>query len=370
MNYNLVATCMLGIEGLLAKEMKFLSFENVKAENGRVKFCGDDEAVAYANIFLSMAERILINLAEFEARDFNTLFDNIKKIPFEKYIGEHDAFPVVGYSIDSELHSIPNCQSIIKKAIVTRLNHAYKKDWFKETGAQVKIRFSIIKNKVLVGIDTSGDGLYKRGYRAHSMQAPIKETLASAICSLARIFPDSVIIDPCCGSGTLLIEAALKAKNMAPGINRKFAAESFSFINKDSFKNARLEALKRINHNITFKAVGYDISEEAVKLTLENAKKAGVSELVKAYVGDIKDFVLPKCRLKIITNPPYGERLLDIKQAEEIYKIMGKKFTEEKGKGYFIISTDDDFERFFGRVATKKHKLYNGMLKGNLYMFF
>ena len=370
MEYKFIATCALGVEGLLADELKRIGLNKVEAENGRVFFYGDAAACAKANLFSRIAERILLCLGEFSAFSFDELFDNVKKIQFESFIGKFDAFPVTGYSLNSELHSVPNCQSIIKKAIVERLKAAYKTDWFLENAATVKIRFSIIKNKVTIGIDTSGEALHKRGYRAHSNIAPIKETLAAAMCSLARIFPDTVLYDPFCGSGTILIEAALMAKNQAPGLNRKFAGENLGFIGQNAFKMARSEALDLIIKNPEFKGVGFDIDKACVDLTNENARKAGVENLVSASVKDVKDLSLPIGRLKVITNPPYGERLLDIKQAEELYKVMGKVLPNEKGKGYFVISPQDNFEELFCRVADKKRKLYNGMLKCDLYMFF
>ncbi len=370
MEYKFIATTALGVEGLLADELKRIGLKNVNAENGRVSFIGDATACAKANIFSRIAERVLLVCGEFSAYDFDGLFDNIKKIPFENFIGKFDAFPVTGYSLNSELHSIPNCQSIIKKAIVDRLKKAYKTDWFLENKTTVKIRFSIIKNKVTVGIDTSGESLHKRGYRAHSNIAPIKETLAAAMCNLARIYPDTILIDPFCGSGTILIEAALMAKNQAPGLNRKFLGEELPFIGKKAFSDARSEALNQIIKNPEFKAIGYDIDPECVALTKENARKAGVENLVTAYLQDIKDLKLPDGRMKIITNPPYGERLLDVKHAEELYKIMGSVMPKEQGKGYFIISPQDNFEELFNRTADKKRKLYNGMLKCDVYQFF
>ncbi len=370
MEYKFIATTALGIEGLLADELKRIGLKNVVAENGRVSFFGDANSCAKANIFSRLSERIMLVLGEFSATTFDELFDNVKKIPLENFIGKFDAFPVTGYSLNSELHSIPNCQSIIKKAIVERLKAAYKTDWFLENGSTVKIRFSIIKNKVTVCIDTSGEALHKRGYRAHSNIAPIKETLAAAMCSLARIYPDTLLYDPFCGSGTILIEAALMAKNQAPGLNRKFAGENLSFIGKKAFESARSEALDLIIKNPEFKGVGFDIDPECVNLTKENARKAGVENLVTASVQDVKNLRLPDGRLKVITNPPYGERLLDIKMAEDLYKVMGEVLPNEKGKGYFVISPQDNFEELFCRTADKKRKLYNGMLKCDVYMFF
>lgn len=369
-NYRMLAPCMFGVEGILADELKRMNITSVTAENGRVFFEGDAMALASANINLRTAERVMLVVGEFYATSFEELFQNTKALPWEEFIGSADAFPVTGYSLDSKLHSLPDCQSIIKKAIVERLKKSYHVDWFKETGPVHKIRFSIQKDKVVLGIDTSGDGLHKRGYRAHSLEAPIKETLAAAMCYLARIFPDTKLYDPFCGSGTILVEAAMIAKNMAPGLKRNFAAERFSEEIKNAFAVKRAEALDGILKGVDFKAFGSDIDASAVALTLENAKKAGVGELVSATVKDINDFAMPNERSIVITNPPYGERLLDIQNAEKIYRIMGEKMPKEFGKKYFIICPNDDFEDRFGRPADKRRKLYNGMIKCQLYSYF
>lgn len=368
--YKMLAPCMFGVEGILADELKRLGALNVKSENGRVLFEGDSEILASANINLRTAERVLLVVGMFNATTFEELFEGTTKLPWEDFIGSKDAFPVTGYSIFSQLHSVPDCQAIIKKAIVKRLSAKYNISWFEETGPIHKIRFSIQKNNVIVGIDTSGDGLHKRGYRANSLLAPIKETLAAAMCYTARIYPDTLLFDPFCGSGTILIESSLMAKNIAPGIRRYFSAEKFSDEFKLAFASQRKIAIDKIQQNVEFRAFGSDIDKEAVALTLENAKKAGVSDVVSAKVGDIKDFVVPDERMLLITNPPYGERLLDIENAQKIYSIMGKRFEKGQGKKYFIISPNDDFESFFGRTADKRRKLYNGMIKCQLYMYF
>lgn len=368
--YKMLAPCMFGVEGILADELKRLGALNVKSENGRVFFEGDSEILASANINLRTAERVLLVVGVFNATTFEELFEGTTKLPWEDFIGSKDAFPVTGYSISSQLHSVPDCQAIIKKAIVKRLSVKYNISWFEETGPIHKIRFSIQKNNVIVGIDTSGDGLHKRGYRANSLLAPIKETLAAAMCYTARIYPDTLLFDPFCGSGTILIESALMAKNIAPGIRRYFSAEKFSYEFKSAFASQRKIAIDKIQQNVEFRAFGSDIDKEAVALTLENAKKAGVSDVISAKVGDIKDFVVPDERMLLITNPPYGERLLDIENAQKLYSVMGKCFEKGQGKKYFIISPNDDFESFFGRPADKRRKLYNGMIKCQLYMYF
>ena len=368
--YNLIAPCLFGVEGILADELRRLGAENVNAENGRVLFSGDASMIASANINSRFAERIMINIGSFKAVTFTELFDGIKALPLEEYISSKDAFPVKGWSLNSQLHSIPDCQSIIKKACVESLKTVYKTDWFEETGPVHQLQFSILKDQVTFMLDTSGHGLHKRGYRANSNAAPIKETLAAAMCDLARIYPDTKIYDPFCGSGTILIEAALMAKKIAPGLRQWFAAERFGFIGENIWKQQRNAAIERILPTVEFEAHGYDIDPEAVKLTLENAKKAGVEKYVKASVADIKDFKLPEGRALVITNPPYGERLLDIREAEGLYKTMGNVFVKEQGKKFYVISPHDEFEKFYGKPADKKRKLYNGMIKCNLNMYF
>lgn len=369
-NIKFIAPCLFGVEGILAGELERMEALNVKAENGRVKFEGDLNILARANICSRFAERICINLGEFEATNFEELFQGVKAIPFEDYIGKDDAFPVNGYSLNSELHSIPDCQKIIKKAMVERLKIKYGVSWFAETGPEYKIRFSILKNQVTIMLDTSGEGLHKRGYRRNSNDAPLKETLAAAMCDTARIFPDTKLLDPFCGSGTILIESAMMALKMAPGLRRFFSSERFGFVPDKVWREERTRAQDQILKNIDFRAEGFDIDPVAIKLTEENAAKAGVSKYVKATLGDIKDFKVPDERCLVITNPPYGERLLDVKQAEELYKVMGERFIKQNGKKYFIISPDDDFETCFGRPSDKRRKLYNGMIKCQLYMYF
>ena len=366
---NMIAPCLFGTESIAADEFRRMGFTEVVTENGRVKLAGDFNMLARANICSRFAERILINVGEFYASTFTELFDGVKGLRWEDFIGEDDAFPVNGWSIDSQLHSIPDCQSIIKKAIVERLKLKYSVSRFAETGPEYKIRFSIHKNSVTMMIDTSGEGLHKRGYRRNSNAAPLKETLAASMCDLARIYPDTQLFDPFCGSGTLLIEAALMATKTAPGLRRFFAAERFGFIPERVWREERTRAQDLILHNVDFRAQGFDIDINAVELTLENAKKAGVSKYVKAAVADIRDFTPPEERCLTITNPPYGERLLDVKAAEELYTVMGRRFKEGSGRKYYIISPHDEFERYFGRTADKRRKLYNGMIKCQLFMY-
>lgn len=367
---DLIAPCLFGVESVAADEFRRMGFEDIITENGRVKLSGDGNMLARANICSRFAERILINVGEFTALNFTELFDGVKALPWENFIGRDDAFPVNGWSINSKLFSIPDCQSIIKKAIVERLKSKYKISVFPETGPIYKIRFSIMKDNVTMMIDTSGEGLHKRGYRRNSNDAPLKETLAAAMCDLARIYPDTKLFDPFCGSGTILIEAALMAKNIAPGLRRFFAAERFGFLDDKVWREERTRAQDLIRPNVDFEAQGFDIDPNSVELTLANAKKAGVERYVKASVADVRNFTPPRERCLTITNPPYGERLLDVKTAEELYTVMGQRFIQGDGQKYYVISPHDMFEDFFGKKADKRRKLYNGMIKCQLFMYF
>ena len=369
-NYQLSAPCLFGTEGIAADEFRRMGFERVEAQNGRVILYGDGNMIARANICSRFAERILLVVGEFSAATFDQLFEGTKALNWEDYIGKDDAFPVNGWSIDSALYSIPDCQSIIKKAIVERLKTKYAVTRFSETGPEYRIRFSIHKDKATLMIDTSGDGLHKRGYRRNANEAPLKETLAAAMCDQMRIYPDTLLFDPFCGSGTILIEAALMATKTAPGLRRAFAAERFGFLPERVWREERMRAQDAILHHVDFRAIGYDLDPACVDLTLANAKKAGVSAYITASVADIRDFTPPDKRCLTVTNPPYGERLLEVREAEALYRVMGERFLAGNGRKYAIISPHDEFETFFGRMADKRRKLYNGMIKCQLFEYF
>lgn len=364
------APCLLGIEGVCADELKRLGIENVQAENGRVIFEGDFNTLAKANICSRYAERIQILLGEFPVYDFEGLFEKVSQIRWEDWIGENDTFPVKGHSIKSKLASVPDCQKIIKKAVAKRLGGRYGTSWLEESGSVHQIQFLIMNDRCRIMLDTSGQGLHKRGYRANSTIAPIKETLAAAMADVSRVRPFSTVIDPFCGSGTILIESALKALNIAPGLRRSFSAEKWNVVPSGVWAEERTSAQDNIRHDAEFQAFGYDIDDEAVELTLENARKAGVEKRIHVAKRDIKDFAEDFERAAVICNPPYGERLLDMEQAREIYKIMGEKFYKRNGWSYSIITPDDNFEKIFGRQSDKRRKLYNGMIKCQLHMYF
>ena len=366
----MVCPCLLGVEGLVAGELRRMGAENVEAQNGRVAFSGSSEMLARANLWSRCGERIQILVGEFTARSFEELFQGVRALPWERWIGKRDAFPVKGSSLSSKLASVPDCQSIIKKAVVERLKQRYFVQWFEETGTKYQIQFLILKDRVSLMIDTSGVGLHKRGYRANSAVAPIKETLAAAMVSLSRVRKDGRLIDPFCGSGTILIEGAMRAKNLAPGLGRRFAAENFSCLDEKVWKTERERARELVQRDVPFEALGFDTDPAAVALTGENAKKAGVADCVHVKKQDFSQFRADGDSGCVICNPPYGERLLDLRQARELYRIMGREFERKRFWSYSIISPDETFEACFGRKADKRRKLYNGMIRCQYYMYF
>lgn len=371
MNMNFVVPCLMGLESLIADELKELGAEDVRCENARVFFSGDEHILARANICLRHAERVQIVVGTFIAKSFEELFQGTKALPWEDWILKDDEFPIKGgYSRNSALFSISDCQSIIKKAIVERLKEKYKLPWFNETGNKYAIEFSIMKDEVTLTIDTSGAGLHKRGYRLKANDAPIKETLAASLCTLARLRPYHTLYDPMCGSGTILIEGAMKALNIAPGISRTFAAEKFSQIDPKVWAEERTRAQDLINFDCEFLAYGSDIDANAIELAKENARRAGVEKRIDFEVLDLKDWERKSEKGTVICNPPYGERLLDINAANDLYKLMGQKFQSERGWAYYAISPSEEFEKYFGKKADKRRKLYNGMIKCQVYMYF
>lgn len=370
MKMLMCAPCLLGVEGLVSDELKQLGAENVRAENAKVYFEGDETILARANIWSRCAERIQIVLDEFVAVTFEELFQGVKALPWSEFIGSRDTFPVKGFSLNSTLHSVPDCQRIIKKAIVESMKADYGISYFEETGPVHQVQFAIMKDKVSIMLDTSGAGLHKRGYRPVGNDAPIRETLAAAMCSLSRLRHYHTLYDPCCGSGTILIEGALLANNIAPGINRNFDVDRWGFIPESVWMSERERCHDLIKTGTDFVAFGTDIDAHAIELTQINAKRARVADYLRLSTADVKQFYPTTEKGTLITNPPYGERMLDIKEAESIYRAMGKRFEPKRGWSYGIISPDEEFEKCFGRKADKRRKLYNGMIKCQYYMYF
>ncbi|MBQ7028373.1 MAG: class I SAM-dependent RNA methyltransferase [Ruminococcus sp.] len=366
---RLCCPCHFGLESVLKYEITRIGGTELKISDGKISFTGDENILARANICLSTAERVFVELAEFPAKTYEELFQGVRAIELERYISVKNAFPVKGYSLNSTLHSVPDCQSIVKKAAVERLKEKYGISWFEETEAPVQIKFSLLKDICTIYLDTSGVGLHKRGYRRNSNAAPIKETLAAGIIDLARVRPDSIVCDPFCGSGTLLIEAALKALRIAPGINRRFAAEKWQSLDSAIWREERTRAIDNVDRSAKFQGIGFDIDDSAVALTLDNAHKAGIKSRMKIEQADISKFVQPENSI-VICNPPYGERLLELREAEDIYRKMGKVLRKGGDSQSYIISPHEQFEQFFGANAKKRRKLYNGMIKCQLYMYF
>ena len=368
--YRYVAPCHFGLEKTLSFEIKRIGGEDVTTQDGRVFFSGSAEICAKANIFLSTAERVCVVLGQFPANTFDEVFEAIIKLPLSEYIGKNDAFPNKGHSLNSKLTSVPALQKIVKKAMAVNLGKAYGMNVMPENGNICKIRFSVMKNEMTLMLDTGGDGLHKRGYRRLSNAAPIRETLAAGIADLARVRDNDFVVDPFCGSGTMLIESAYKALNIAPGLNRHFAGERMKFLPQSVWKSAREEARSLIKPDGNFRAVGYDIDKECAELAMANAEKAGVGKYIRTEQRDIRDFSYPKDVVKIITNPPYGERMLEIDEAREIYRIMGEKLLPLNMSSLYVITPDEEFEDIFGKKADKNRKLYNGMIKARLYSYY
>ena len=368
-DWKIACPCLFGLESVLSGEVKRMGGTDIEVRDGRISFHGTAEMLARANLSLRTAERVLIELGSFHAETFDQLFESVKALPWEEWIDRQDAFPVKGWSLDSKLHSVPDCQKIIKKAVVERLKQSYAVNWFEETGPVHQIQFSLRKDEAEVYLDTSGAGLHKRGYRQNSTLAPIKETLAAGILDLAHLRPDSILYDPFCGSGTFSIEGAMKAFNIPPGINRRFAAEKWRQIPAEIWRQERERGLSLMRKDAAFCAHASDIDPEAVALTEQNAKKAGVAPRIKIRQTDIRHFTMADGGI-VVCNPPYGERLLEIRGAEELYGIMGERFQKMAGRSYYIISPHEHFESVFGRQATKRRKLYNGMIRCQLFMYF
>ena len=369
MQYKLCVPCLLGLEGPISDELKRLDMKNVAAENGRVYFDGDESSVARANIALRIGERVLIEVGRFDAKTFDQLFESVKALPWENYIPKDGAFPVKGYCLSSTLMSVPDCQKIIKKAIVERLKLHYHVDWFRETGSVYQIQFSVMKDNTSVCIDTSGDGLHKRGYRPAHNAAPLKETMAAALVTLSRYRGREDFCDPFCGSGTIPIEAALIARNIAPGINRSFTAEKWPAVPGKFWAAAREEARSKEFHG-EYNIVGADIDPSAIKIARENAERAGVADCIRFEVADAMQFDRKTERGIIVTNPPYGERIMEKQEAEELYRGFGKAWAGTENWKLYLLSSHTEFERTFGAQADKKRKLYNGMIKCDLFMYF
>ena len=368
MEYRLCVPCLLGLEGPIAGELRRMDCADVAAENGRVWFTGDAAAVARTNIGLRMGERVLIELGHFGAESFDALFEGVKALPWDSLLPQNAAFPVTGHCLNSKLMSVPDCQRIIKKAVAERLKIAYRMNWCPEDGPLYRIRFQLMRDRASICVDTSGDPLYKRGYRLRHTAAPLRETLAAGLVNIALYRGREDFCDPFCGSGTIAIEAALAAKNRAPGLNREFAAMRWPGFGKKLWDAARAEAREKEFHG-DYRIFASDIDPEAVAVARENAERAGVDDVVHVSVANAAAFDRSTERGIIVTNPPYGERLNDRAEAEKLYAAFGKAYRRTEHWKLYLLSAHTEFEQSFGAVAQKKRKLYNGMLKCDLFMY-
>ena len=360
--------CLFGLEGIAGDELRRLDLENVRVENGRVLFSGDERALAKSNICLRTGERVLLVLADFEARTFEQLFQGVYHAPLEDYIPEDGQFPVKGHCLNSQLMSVPDCQAIVKKAASKRLGEKYGISWLPETGAKYQLQFSMMNDRCVLYLDTSGPGLHKRGYRAVGNDAPLRETLAAAMVMLTRYRGRDFVWDPFCGSGTIPIEAAMIAKNRAPGLKRRFAAEAFGWTDDAIWQQVREEAKDR-EFQGKYRILGSDNDPKCISLSMANARKAGVADCIEFRDGDATKMSLPGDSGIIICNPPYGQRMMEQHSAQRLYGALGRHLKFADGWKKYIITSEPEFEHYFGRRADKKRKLYNGMIKCDYYMF-
>ena len=360
---------LFGLEGLCADELRRLELPGVKAENGRVLCTGTEADLPRLNLNLRTGERVLLLLGTFPARDFDALFEGTRALPWERFVPRDGQFPVKGHSLNSALRSVPACQSIVKKAIAARLGGKYGLETLPETGALYQVQFAVMNDEAALMLDTSGPGLHKRGYRAQGVAAPLRETLAAGLVLLSRYRGRDPLCDPFCGSGTIPIEAALIARNRAPGLNRSFSAQRWSWLDKKYWMSAADEAEDR-EFDGEYEIWGGDVDPEAVALAKHNAQLAEVDDIVRFDVDDATRFHWGGLYGRVVTNPPYGERVMERREAEELYRAFGKAWNKlPEGWKLYLLSSHTEFERTFGKKADKKRKLYNGMLKCDLFMY-
>jgi len=367
---ELIATATFGLEAVVKKELLNLGYNDLAVDNGKVTFKATEKDIPIANLWLRTADRVLLKMGEFKATSFEELFEKTKALPWEEWITEDGEFTVNGKSVDSKLYSISDCQAIVKKAVVEKLKTKYKTEWFKETGPKFTIEVSLLKDIATLTIDTSGQGLHKRGYRTRSVEAPLKETLAAGLILLSYWNKDRLLVDPFCGSGTIPIEAAMIGKNIAPGLNRNFASEEWPRVKKEYWREARRQAWDLMHKDVKLKIIGSDIDDEAIKIAKENAYDIELEEDILFIRKDFRNFEFKDDYGVIICNPPYGERIGERKEVLKIYKDMGKIFGNLSTYSIYVLTSNEDFERLYGKKADKKRKLYNGRIKVNYYQYY
>ncbi|MHC0035751.1 THUMP domain-containing class I SAM-dependent RNA methyltransferase [Pseudoneobacillus sp. C159] len=368
--YKLIATAAMGLEALVAKEVRALGYE-CEVDNGKIIFEGDERAIARCNMWLRTADRVKLVVGEFKATTFDELFEKTKALPWERYLPENAEFPVSGKSVKSKLFSVSDCQAIVKKAIVERMKKQYKiNSWLEENGALFKIEVALLKDIVTITLDTSGQGLHKRGYRSDQGEAPLKETLAASLIMLTNWYPDKPFIDPFCGSGTIPIEAALIGQNIAPGFNRNFVSETWNWIEKKIWDEVRVEAEDVSKYDQPLEIQGSDIDHRMVNIAKENAFEAGLGDVIQFKQMQVKDISTPLEYGVMVGNPPYGERLGEKTAVESMYRDMGKAFAKLDTWSIYILTSHEQFEQFYGKPATKKRKLFNGFIRTDLYQYW
>ena len=366
---TLVASCLFGLEHLLGGEIDALGYERIKTIDGRVYFKGPLEAIAECCLWLRYAERLYLLLGSFRAESFSQLYDGTRALPLSEWIGPEDAFPVKGHAIKSRLFSIPDCQKIVKKAAVDALGAEYGITHFEETGAKFQIEFFILRDEADIMIDLCGTPLHKRGYRAIAGEAPLRETLAAAVAATARPREDVLFWDPFCGSGTIAIEAAMQMNHIAPGLGRTFAAEAFDSLPRELFDRARRDAREQ-RRSSEFEAYASDIDPKMVELAKKNAQTAGVADCIRIFCRDALSIEMGGRRGTVVCNPPYGERMMSPEQVRVLYRRMGEHFATLDRWQIYILTAAEDFEMLYGRRADKRRRLYNGMLRCELFQYF
>ena len=370
MKLQMVATCLFGLEKLLGEEIDRLGCRRLDTMDGRVTFEGDETQLVAANLRLRFAERVFLRMGSFHAESFEELFEGTKALPWEEWIGQNDAFPVKGHALRSQLFSVPDCQSIVKRAVVARLGEAYGLTWLPEEGIKYQIEFFLFKNEATLMIDTSGVALHKRGYRPVAGEAPLRETLAAAMAAISRPREDVLFWDPFCGSGTIAIEAAMLATGQAPGLDRHFAGEAFSQFSPELWRRERERAMAQIRFDSDFEVYASDIDEDILDITYENALRGGVEEYINIFHADARTIKKLDRKGTIVCNPPYGERMGEIREVEQLYRDLGRNWKQLAPWQIYVLTSHDRFDRLYGRPADKTKKLYNGMLPCFLYEFF
>lgn len=367
---ELIATATFGLEAVVKREVINLGYPELQTTDGRITFKADEEAIPKANLWLRAADRVLLKMGEFKALSFEELFQGTKALPWDEWITEDGKFTVTGKSIKSQLYSVPDCQAIVKKAVVEKLKEKYKNEWFSETGPEFTIQVALLNDIATLTIDTTGAGLHKRGYRGSAVEAPLKETLASAMIQLSYWKKDRILLDPFCGSGTIPIEAAMIGKNIAPGLNRSFASEKWPRLGKDLWKQARIEALKAIRQDVNLKILASDLDSKAIEIAKKNAFEAGVDDCIDFEVKPVSKLLIKEDYGVMISNPPYGERIGAEEEVTAIYKTLGKIFRTKETWSIYVITSDERFENLYGKKADRKRKLFNGRIKVNYYQFY